>query len=117
LFDNLISQKQEKSMSVIVGKWVMKEGMFKGLWFEFKEDGTYYSELPHLVKIKASGTYTLEEGGVIDAKQTQHTMNLIGQFAGRYAVECDTLKLIFTPVTGGPRPENLSQAGEYEKEK
>ena len=104
-------------MFEIVGKWVLQEGTYKGLWFEFKEDGTYSSELPRLAKIKASGTYTVSEGGLIDTDQTQHTMNLIGQFAGRYAIEGDTLKLIFAPVPGGPRPEDLSKASAYEREK
>jgi hypothetical protein len=103
-------------MSEIVGKWVMQEGMFKGLFFEFKEDGTYYSELPRLVKIRASGTYTVSEGKYIDTNQDQHTMNLIGQFAGRYAIEGDILKMIFAPVPGGPRPEDLGKASMYKRE-
>ena len=65
-------------MKEIIGKWVLEEGMLKGLWFEFKEDGTYYSELPRLVKIKASGTCSISEGGLIDTDQTSHTMNLLG---------------------------------------
>lgn len=104
-------------MSDIVGKWVLQEGMLKGLWFVFNEDGTYYSELPRLAKIKASGTYTLSDGGLIDTDQTQHTMNLIGQFAGRYEIEGDTLKLIFGPVPGGPRPVDLRKAGTYKRKK
>ena len=104
-------------MSDLVGKWVMQKGMFKGLWFEFNEDGTYYSELPRLAKIKASGTYSLSEGGLIDTDQTKHTMNLIGQYAGRYEIEDDMLKLIFGPVPGGPRPEDLKKASVYKREK
>lgn len=103
-------------MSEIVGKWVMQKGMLKGLWFEFKENGTYYSELPRLVKIKAAGTYTVSEGGLIDTDQTEHSMNLIGQFAGRYEIEGDMLKLIFASVPGGPRPEDLSKASDYKRE-
>lgn len=103
-------------MSEIVGKWVMQEGQFKGLWFEFKEDGTYVSELPRLIKIKASGTYTTSDGGLIDTDQTKHTMNLIGKFAGRYEIEGDSMKLIFAPVPGGPRPEDLSKASTYKLE-
>ncbi|MFC2028641.1 hypothetical protein ACFLTX_01815 [Chloroflexota bacterium] len=104
-------------MSEIVGKWVMKKGMLKGLWFEFKEDGTYYSELPRMVKVKASGTYSISEGGLIDTNQSEHSMNLVGEFAGRYTIENDTLKLIFAPVPGGPRPEDLSKASDYIREK
>jgi hypothetical protein len=103
-------------MSDIVGKWVMQEGQFKGLWFEFKDDGTYYSELPRLIKIKAGGTYTVSEDGLIDTNQTEHSMNLVGQFAGRYEIDGDSMKLIFAPVPGGPRPEDLSKASTYVRE-
>jgi hypothetical protein len=104
-------------MSDIVGKWVLQEGMMKGLWFEFKEDGTYYSELPRLVKIKASGTYTVSEDGEIDTNQTQHTMNLVDQYGERYSIKGDTMKLLFGPVPGGPRLDDLSKAGTYKREK
>ena len=103
-------------MSDIIGKWVLQEGMMKGLWFEFKADGSYYSELPRLVKIKASGTYTTSEGGLIDTQQTSHSMNLVGKFSGRYSIVGDILKIIFGPVPGGPRPDDLSNAGSYKKE-
>jgi hypothetical protein len=103
-------------MKEIIGKWVLQEGMLKGLWFEFKEDGTYVSELPRLVKIKASGTYTISEGGLIDTDQTSHTMNLVGKFAGLYEIEGDMMRLLFGSVPGGPRPDDLSEASTYKKE-
>ncbi|MEJ5224330.1 MAG: hypothetical protein WHV44_07725 [Anaerolineales bacterium] len=100
-------------MSDIVGKWVLQEGVFKGLWFEFRPDGTYYSELPRLIKVTASGTYTVSEGGLIDTHQTQHTMNLLGNFYGRYEIEGDTMRLLFGPAPGGDRPADLSKAPVY----
>ena len=103
-------------MSDIVGKWVLQKGLLKGLWFEFKEDGSYYSELPRMVKIKASGSYTVRDDRLIDTEQTEHTMNLIGQFAGLYEIKGETLKLLFGPVPGGPRPDDLSKAGLYKRE-
>lgn len=104
-------------MTEIVGKWVLQDGMFKGLWFEFEEDGTYLSELAGPVRITASGTYTTAEDGLIDTNQTQHTMNMIGQYAGIYSIEGDTMRLIFAAVPGGPRPDDLGKAGTYKREK
>lgn len=102
-------------MSDIVGKWVLQGGMFDGLWFQFNADGTYLSELPRMIKITASGSYTTSAGGLIDTQQAKHTMNLIGQFAGRYEINGDTLKLIFASVPGGPRPDDLSKASTYKR--
>lgn len=101
----------------IVGKWVLQTSNLKGLWFHFKADGTYYSELPQPIKVIASGTYTVREGYLIDVKQTEHSMGMKGRYAGRYEVEGDTLRLVFNPIPGGARPTDLSKAGIYKREK
>jgi len=102
-------------MSDIIGKWVMEKGQpFPGLWFEFKADGTFQAELPGLLKVVSSGTYTAAEGK-IDIDQTKHTMGLVGKFAGLYAIEGDTLQMALSPVPGGPRPTNLSGARIYKR--
>lgn len=102
-------------MSDIIGKWVMEKGQpFPGLWFEFKPDGTFQAELPGLLKVVSSGTYTTAEGK-IDVNQTRHTMGLVGQFPGLYAIEGDTLKMALSAVPGGPRPTNLSGARIYKR--
>lgn len=105
-------------MSDLLGKWVMQKGQpFPGLWFEFKADGTYTSELPALLKITASGTYTVSEGGLVDMHQSKHTMGMVGAFAGRYAIEGDVLRLAFSGAPGGPRPADLSGARLYQRER
>lgn len=101
----------------IVGKWVLQTSNLKGLWFDFKADGTYYSELPHSPPVIASGTYRVREGYLIDVMQTEHDMGMKGHFAGRYEIDGDTLKLVFNPVTGGARPTDLSKAGIYQRQK
>ena len=103
-------------MSEILGKWEMIKGQpFPGLWFEFKEDGTFRAELPRLVKIKSSGTYTVGDEGTIDMDQTKHTMGLIGAFTGLYSIEGDTLKMALSAVPGGPRPTDLSESRIYKR--
>ena len=101
----------------LVGKWILQTSNLKGLWFDFKADGTYYSELPEPMTVTASGTYTITDNYMIDVQQTHHSLGLKGNYAGRYEVEGDTLKLVFNPVPGGARPADLSKAGTYKREK
>lgn len=101
----------------IVGKWVLQTSNLKGLWFDFKADGTYYSELPRSSPVIASGTYQIKDGYMIDVMQTEHGMGIKGRFSGRYEVDGDTLKLVFNPVPGGARPVDLKKAGIYKREK
>jgi hypothetical protein len=102
-------------MSNIIGKWVLQGGMFDGLWFDFKADGTYQSELPRLLKVTASGTYAIVGEGLIDMQQAKHSMGMVGKFEGRFAIEGDTLTLAFSAAPGGPRPADLSGARVYKK--
>jgi len=64
--------------------------------------------------ITSSGTYEVE-GDVIHMDQTSHTFGLLGKFSGRFAVEGETLKLLFGNP-GEPAPEDLSKARLYLKE-
>lgn len=102
-------------MTSIVGKWVMAKGQpFAGLWFQFNADGTYQAEMPGLMKITSSGRYTVE-GDYINIRQTRHSLGLVGEFNGRFAVEGDVLKLAMPATPGGARPADLSAARIYNK--
>ncbi len=93
-------------MDPLFGKWIQPEGQpFAGLWFEFKEDGTFLASLPEM-GIESSGTYIAREG-LIDLDQSRHTLGLIGQFTGRYMVEEDTL-IMNLGDPGGDRPVDLT---------
>ena len=92
-------------MSEIVAKWQQPEGQaFPGLWFEFQPDGTFQAALESM-GITSSGTYRAADGE-IDIDQTQHTLGLLGHFAGRYAIEGDTLTMTLGDP-GAPRPDGL----------
>ena len=100
-------------MNPLIGKWQQPEGQaYAGLIFDFKEDGTFESEYAEM-GITSSGTYTVE-GEVIHMNQTNHTFGLLGKFDGRFAVEGDSMKLIFGNP-GEPAPEDLSKARIYQK--
>lgn len=101
-------------MTDILGKWQQPAGQpFPGLWFEFKSDGTFHASLDEM-GITSGGTYVLN-GDQIDMHQTQHTLGLLGQFAGLVAVEGDTLRMALASAPGGPRPADLSAARIYLK--
>lgn len=104
-------------MEDLLGKWVMMKGQqFAGLWFEFHPDGRYTSELPGLIKVRASGTYTSSPDGLVEMDQSQHSMGMVGKFLGRYQIQEDgTLLLAFAQAPGGPRPDDLTSARRYEK--
>ncbi len=91
-------------MDSILGKWQQPEGQpFAGLWFEFKDDGTfkaYYEDMG----IESGGTYSAADG-LIDMNQTRHTLGLLGPFTGRYEIDGDTLVMNLGDP-GTPRPES-----------
>lgn len=100
-------------MNPLVGKWEQPEGQaYAGLIFDFKADGTFDSQYPAM-GVTSSGTYTVE-GDLIHMDQTAHTFGLLGKFDGRFAVEGDTLKLLFGNP-GEPAPEDLGKARLYLK--
>ncbi len=93
-------------MPDILGKWEQPAGQpYPGLWFEFRADGTFRAELESM-GITSGGTYTAADGE-IDMDQTEHTLGLVGQFEGRYAVEDDTLKMALNSP-GEARPQDLN---------
>lgn len=92
-------------MESILGKWLQPKGQpFAGLWFEFKEDGTFKAYYPDM-GIESSGTYTAADG-LIDMDQTKHSFGLVGQFTGRYSVEGSTM-IMNLADPGGARPDGL----------
>ncbi|MEL7590442.1 MAG: hypothetical protein AAGU17_04005 [Anaerolineaceae bacterium] len=100
-------------MNALIGKWKQPEGQaYAGLIFEFKADGTFDSQYPEM-GIVSSGTYQVD-GDMIHMDQTTHTFGLLGKFAGRFAIEGDTLKLLFGNP-GEPAPEDLGKARLYLK--
>lgn len=102
-------------MHQIIGKWVQGEGQsYEGLWFHFQEDGTFSAEYAPM-GIVSSGTYTVQNDE-ITINQTVHNLGLAGEFAGRFAIEENTLRLALASGPGGVRPENLTSARTYEKE-
>lgn len=100
----------------IISKWVLQTSNFKGLWFDFKTDGIYYSELPQSTPVIASGTYIVEDDYIIDVNQVEHSKGLKGKFAGRYEIEGDIMKLVFNLIPGGAGPTNLKKTGLYKRE-
>ncbi len=101
-------------MTAILGKWIQDETQpYPGLWFEFKEDGTFRAEFDAM-GIVSGGTYTVTENQ-IDMDQTEHTFGLVGKFRGIFAVEGDLLKMAVASGSEQPRPTDLSEARIYDK--
>lgn len=101
-------------MTSILGKWQQPTGQpFPGLWFEFRKDGTFTACFDEM-GITSSGSYVLY-ADQIDIDQTQHTLGLLGKFAGLVAVEGDALRMSLASAPGGPRPLDLSAARIYKK--
>ncbi|HQA28860.1 MAG TPA: hypothetical protein PLA02_06530 [Brevefilum fermentans] len=102
-------------MSEIIGKWIQAEGQsFPGLWFEFRNDGSFTAEYEPM-GIKSSGTFEID-GENITMQQTEHTLGFVGEFKGLFTVEKNQLKMVLSSNPGGPRPADLSEARIYIKE-
>ena len=102
-------------MCNVVGRWVQTAGQpFEGLWFDFKEDRTFIAEYEPM-GITSSGTYETN-GDQIIINQTQHTLDLIGEFKGRIAIKDNRLLMALAASPGGAPPEDLSEARIYTKD-
>ena len=103
-------------MSEIFGKWIQAEGQpYQGLWFEFKEDATFTAEYEPMA-IRSSGTYEID-GEKITMQQSEHTLGFTGEFKGCFMVDGQQLTMALAAGPGGARPEDLSEARIYIKEK
>ncbi|HNZ01305.1 MAG TPA: hypothetical protein PLS77_11780 [Anaerolineaceae bacterium] len=98
-------------MNPLIGKWTQPAGQpYPGLFFVFNEDGSFRAEFAEM-GITSSGTYSVS-GDILSMNQSQHTLGLVGQFEGRFAVEDDALKLALGNP-GEKAPEDLSKARIY----
>jgi hypothetical protein len=103
-------------MLEIIGKWVQAEGQpYQGLWFEFREDATFKAEYEPM-SISSAGTYVIE-GEKITMQQAEHTLGFTGEFQGRFTVNGQQLKMALAAGPGGARPQGLSEARIYIKER
>ncbi len=101
-------------MEAIYGKWVQVEGQpYAGLWFEFKEDGTFNAAFESM-GIKSGGTYYVS-GNEIDLDQNFHSLGMVGKFSGIFEIEDDELKLALASGPDQARPVNLEKARIYQR--
>jgi hypothetical protein len=101
-------------MSEILGKWVQAEDQpYSGLWFEFKEDGSFFAEYQPL-GIKSGGTFVIE-GEKITMDQTEHTLDFIGEFKGVFKIVGNQLTMALAAAPGGERSNDLADARVYTK--
>ena len=97
----------------LIAKWIQNEGQeFPGLWFEFKEDGSFVAGYEAL-GIESGGTWTAE-GNTIDIDQTYHTFGFISKTIGIFEIEGDQLKLEMV-TEDIPRPEVFGSPQLYTK--
>jgi hypothetical protein len=100
-------------MESILGKWQQPEGQaYAGLWFWFKEDGTFEAEYSAM-GITSGGTYLLRDD-LITLDQSQHSLGLIGKFEGRFTIENDTLTMALANP-GESAPDDVSKGRIYKK--
>jgi hypothetical protein len=98
----------------ILGKWTQSASQpYPGLFFIFKEDGTFEAYY-ETMGITSAGTWSTD-ADKIDVDQTEHTFGLVGKFVGRFEIDGDLLKMNLVPVGEKGRPENLTDAVVYQK--
>lgn len=98
----------------ILGKWIQTASQpYPGLFFLFKEDGTFVAIYESL-GITSAGTWSTA-GDEIDIDQTEHTFGLVGKYVGRFEIDGDLLKMNLVAVDEKERPENLTDAVIYQK--
>ena len=101
-------------MSDLIGKWTQRQDQpFAGLWFEFREDGSFEAQFEPM-GISSGGTYETE-GDRITIQQTEHTLGMLGKFKGLFAIEGSELKMALAAGPGEDRPADLSDARVYIK--
>ena len=101
-------------MSDLIGKWVQVAGQaYEGLWFKFKDDGTFEAQYEPM-GIVSSGTYEASENK-ITMQQTSHTLGMVGEFTGLFSIDDNTLNMALASGPGQTPPEDLSDARVYEK--
>lgn len=101
-------------MSDLIGKWVQAAGQtYEGLWFKFKDDGTFEAQYEPM-GIVSSGTYEASENK-ITMQQTSHTLGMVGEFTGLFSIDDNTLNMALASGPGQARPADLSDARVYEK--
>ncbi len=98
----------------ILGKWTQAASQpYPGLFFEFKEDGSFEA-VYEAMAIRSAGTWSTNDDE-IDMDQTEHTFGLVGKFVGRFEVDGDLLKMNLVAAGEKNRPENLTGAVIYQK--
>jgi hypothetical protein len=98
----------------LLGKWTQTASQpYPGLFFLFKEDGSFEAYY-EAMGITSAGTWSTK-ADEIDIDQTEHTFGLVGKYVGRFEIDGDLLKMNLVPVGDKGRPENLTGAVIYHK--
>jgi hypothetical protein len=101
-------------MDPLIGKWRQKEGQpYAGLWFAFDGDGQFTAEYQPM-GIVSSGSYVIK-GDRITMQQTAHTLGLIGEFKGLFAIDGNELTMALAAGPGQKPPGDLNDARIYIK--
>lgn len=82
--------------SLLVGCWRVQDGIFAGLEYRFRADGSFEMELSEF-QVRASGRYQVRDGALpaeIDIHFVQHTApEGLGIVRGIFEVDGNTLRM------------------------